>query len=210
MRQNDRAERVADGERRRLVDRLEYGVHEEVHRGARRCWRVAVTRQVDRDRPIATLCECGTDLVVLRGAAEHAVDEEGDAIAGAPRHGVQSHQSRVLAVMRRWPRAWEAGWISGLPRIWEGARMAVSWAAYQSGSSVLARRRVWVSSMASRRPMERGIQQAASARGASIRTSMGYFQPRARCSSTAASGSRSGGGVKSWVRGSTLVTLSTR
>jgi len=60
----------------------------------------------------------GRDLAPPPVLAEHAVDEEGDAIAGAPRQGVQSHQSRVLAVMRRRPNSWEADWISGLPRIW--------------------------------------------------------------------------------------------
>ena len=91
-----------------------------------------------------------------------------------------------------------------------GARISDSLPAYQSGSSVLARSRVRLSSMGSRRPMLRGIQQAASSRGASISTSIGYRQPIARCSSTAASGSSSAGGTNDAVCASTLVILSTR
>src|SRR3954447_5975645 len=169
-----------------------------------------MARQIDGDGAIAAGCESRAQLPELCGGAQHAVDQEGDLIALAPDERVELHQASGLADRRRWPRVWEAAWISGPARMWYEDWIAVSWLAYQAGSSVLARSRVWVGSTTSRRPMLRGIQHRACPRGASIMTSIGYFQPSARCSSTAANGSRSAGGVNSSAPSETLVILSTR
>src|SRR6266568_1838953 len=65
----------------------------------------------------------------------------------------------------------------------KGAGMAASCRAYQSGSSVVARRRVRLSSSGSRRPRLLGTHRDVSSMVASTRTSTGWVQPWDRCPS---------------------------
>ena len=85
-----------------------------------------------------------------------------------------------------------------------------SCAAYHSGSSVVATRRVACSSTSSSRPKLRGSQCRHSSTGASMITSTACFQPIESCSSTASSASRPAGVSNRSGSTSTPLTRSTR
>ena len=124
--------------------------------------------------------------------------------------GEQADGPVPAARANRCPRASTARWIGAEARTRKDAGMAASCRAYQSGSLVVAWRRVRLSSSGSRRPRLLGTQRDVSSTVASISTSTGWVQPWDRCSSRVRSASSPGGGVNVSGRTSMVTIRSTR